>query len=179
MIPILGGLVSLFAGKGLNLLARTVDSATDKGVEKITEFIKDKTGLDVTAKADLTSEEIQKLRELEMQYDRELKEIALEYYRLDLQDRASARDMQVKALMQDDVFSKRFLYYYAAISTLISFVYIFLITFVEIPEDSLRFADTILGVVIGTILSTITQFFFGSSQGSRDKDIMLKKDAKK
>lgn len=69
-----------------------------------------------------------------------------------------------------DKFSKRFLYWLAASSLLLGFTYIFVITFLTIPEQNQRFADTILGVVIATIITTIYNFFFGSSKGSKDKD---------
>lgn len=42
-------------------------------------------------------------------------------------------------------------------------VYIFLVTFTEIPETNQRYADTVLGFVMGTIISTILNFYFGSS----------------
>lgn len=177
MIPIIAGLVSMFASKGLDLLAGTAEAVTEKGVDKLTDFIKDKTGLDIkeklVKKEDLTPEEIQALKELEYKNEEQLRQIKLEYYKLDLQDRADARKLQEKALEQNDIFSKRFLYYYAAAATTLSFTYIFLITFMVIPESNLRFADTILGVVIGTIISTITQFFFGSSAGSKSKETSI------
>jgi multisubunit Na+/H+ antiporter MnhE subunit len=54
-------------------------------------------------------------------------------------------------------------------------VYICAITFLTIPENSVRFADTILGFLLGTIVATILQFFFGSSKSSKDKtDLMMK-----
>lgn len=177
MIPIIASLVSMFASKGLDMLANTAESVTDKGFEKLAEFVKEKTGIDIKKKAtepELTPEEIQKLKELEIQHKEELERIALEYYKLDLQDRADARKMQIEALRQEDKFAKRFVYYFAGVAMTLSFTYIFLITFVEIPASNIRFADTILGVVIGTLISTITQFFFGSSHGSKDKDNILK-----
>jgi hypothetical protein len=52
-------------------------------------------------------------------------------------------------------------------------IYIGFITFGEIPERNIRFADTILGFILGTVIATILQFFFGTSQGSRNKDETL------
>ncbi len=49
-------------------------------------------------------------------------------------------------------------------------LYIGFITFADIPEKNLRFVDTILGVVIGGVITTLLSFFYGSSQGSRAKD---------
>lgn len=57
-------------------------------------------------------------------------------------------------------FNKHFQQYLAIASIALGFIYVFLITFVEIPVSSVRFADTILGVVISTIITTIYNFFF-------------------
>jgi len=108
--------------------------------------------------------------EQQQQFDQLLADYELNELREHNANTADARDMQKIALGQDDKFSKRFLYYIAAGSLLFGFAYIFFITFSEIPESNQRFADTILGVVIATIITTIYNFFFGSSKGSKDKD---------
>ena len=77
--------------------------------------------------------------------------------------------MQKAALAQDDTFSTRFVYYYASFITAVSFTYIFLITFLSIPEANERFADTVLGFLLGVGLSSIINYFFGSSKSSKDK----------
>lgn len=51
--------------------------------------------------------------------------------------------------------------------TVYAMVYILLITYIPIPPDSIRFADTILGFLLGTIVATIINYFLGSSH---DKD---------
>ncbi len=86
-----------------------------------------------------------------------------------LNDINSARELQKVALNQSDRFSKHFIYYLAIAITLIAFAYIFLTSFYEIPENNKRFVDILTGGVIATI-STVVNFFFGSSKGSRDKD---------
>lgn len=93
-------------------------------------------------------------------------------YRFDemyLADKANARDMQKEALKQEDKFSKRFLYYLASAWSIFAMSYITAISFITIPETSIRFVDTITGFLLGTIVSGIIQFFFGSSKGSKDK----------
>jgi hypothetical protein len=96
-----------------------------------------------------------------------------------LSDIANARDMQREALKQEDKFSKRFIYYYAIVWTVFAFVYVFSITFFGIPPESIRFADTILGFLLGTGMSAIMQFFFGSSHGSKAKDEIVSSITKK
>lgn len=86
-----------------------------------------------------------------------------------LADTANARAMQVAALGQDDKFSKRFVYIFAAYWSLVSSAYIGFITFGEIPANNVRFADTILGFLLGTLIATIIQYFYGSSRSSSGK----------
>lgn len=89
------------------------------------------------------------------------------------QDRANARDMQKAALGQDDLFSKRFVYYFASAWSLFTMLYIALITLANIPEANQRYADTILGFMLGTLVATIINFFFGSSKQSQSKDVSI------
>jgi hypothetical protein len=103
-----------------------------------------------------------------------LAEIDLKKFQMHNENTASARAMQVAALQQDDVFSKRFLMYFAIGWSVCAAVYIALITFATIPVNNIRFADTILGFVLGTVVSTILNFFFGSAHGSSDKQETIK-----
>lgn len=91
----------------------------------------------------------------------------LEFEKLEMADRADARDMQKEALKQDDLFSKRFVYYLAIFWSVVGAVYIFATTFFDVLNP--KVADTVLGFLLGTIVATVINFFFGSSQGSKDK----------
>lgn len=94
-------------------------------------------------------------------------------YRLDemyLEDRKDARDMQKEALKQDDIFSKRFIYYFAAGWSVFSALYLSAITFFTIPEANIRIVDTVTGFLLGSLIAAIIQFFFGSSYGSSEKN---------
>lgn len=90
-----------------------------------------------------------------------------------LQDIASARDMQKTALVQSDLFSKRFVYYLASFWSVVSALFIFFVFFVDIPDNSVRLIDTILGFLLGTIVASIIGFFFGSSSGSDKKTDLI------
>lgn len=92
--------------------------------------------------------------------------------RLAYGDTANARHMQEVALMQDDLFSKRFVYYLASFWSVFTCAYIFVISLIDVPEKSVRFVDTILGFLLGTVVATIIQFFLGSSIGSKAKDTL-------
>lgn len=133
-----------------------------KGIEKIT-------GVDLS-KEELTAEDKQKLLDSQI----EIMKIDFEKLKLEYQNTNDARDMQKVALQQDDTFSKRYVYYLATFWSFVAVGYIFLITFLTIPEANVRFADTTLGFLLGTIVATIINYFFGSSKSSSDKNQLLK-----
>lgn len=137
-------------------------------------WLADKLGMP-DATVDTITEALQGNPELTMK----LKELDLEYAKVDAADRDSARKMQIVALQQDDLFSKRFNYYFAMAWSAFSMLYFILVTFVDLPKDGVNFANIILGFLLGTAIAAIFNFYYGSSQGSKDKtkDIegMLKK----
>lgn len=62
------------------------------------------------------------------------------------------------------------MYYFAAGWSLFAMAYVAAITFAGVPEASTRFADTVLGFLLGTLIAAIIQFFFGSSRRDQDRD---------
>lgn len=109
--------------------------------------------------AKMTNEHIARLTEL-------ANDIEAKY----LEDVASARELQKVALEQNDTFSKRFLYYFIIGWSLFSMAFLVGVTFFPIPAESVRFADTILGFLLGTAIASVFSFMVGSSKGSRNKD---------
>lgn len=154
ILPVLAPILSTLAANGLGIVA---DAVTKKGKE----FVEEKLGIELAP--DPTPEAIENWKTAALNHERELRAMAYG-------DIANARNMQVEALRQEDVFSKRFIYIFATFWSLFAAGYIAFITFGHIPEDNQRFADTILGFLLGTVVATILQFFFGSSMGSKRKD---------
>jgi hypothetical protein len=107
-----------------------------------------------------------------------LQELELEYAKVDAADRASARAMQIAALQQGDWLAKNFIYIFTAVWSIFAMVYFAFVTFGTVAESGIRMADTILGVLIGTVLTGFFNFFFGSSKGSKDKSDALIRSAK-
>lgn len=107
-----------------------------------------------------------------------LAEIDLRQFELEVKDRDGARALQIAALQQDSWFAKNFLYLFTAFWSIFAMAYFGFVTFGEIPASGTRFADTILGVLIGTVLTGFFNFFFGSSKGSQDKTTALMKSLK-
>lgn len=98
-----------------------------------------------------------------------LAEIDLKQFQLENDDRASARHMQEVALQQEDWFAKNFLYLFTATWSIFAMTFFAMASFTPIPDKNQRIVDTIIGVLIGTVLTGFFNFFFGSSKGSKDK----------
>ncbi|MFT7880937.1 MAG: hypothetical protein ABXS91_11155, partial [Sulfurimonas sp.] len=169
------------AEMGLSFIA---DEVIGMAKDEAEDFIEDKTGVKIDLSGDDKPGEgdLGKLKS----FDAQLKVMAeknrheeaklahdMDLFKAEMEDRGNARDMQKSALSQDDLFSKRFVYYLASFWSLVGAAYIFLITFYDIPEENVRFADTVLGFLLGTIVATVINFFFGSSKGSKDKTSIL------
>lgn len=107
-----------------------------------------------------------------LQFKERVMERQTELDRLAYGDTASARHMQEVALQQDDPFAKRFVYWFSICWSVFAACYIVGITFVKIPAENQRYADTILGFLLGTVIATMFQFFLGSSIGSKAKDTL-------
>ena len=107
-----------------------------------------------------------------------LAEIDLKQFELEVKDRDGARAMQIVALQQDDWFAKNFIYLFTAVWSVFAMAYFTFVTFGTVPEGGVRMADTILGVLIGTVLTGFFNFFFGSSKSSKDKTEALMKGMK-
>lgn len=113
-----------------------------------------------------------KLKELYLNNEQQIREHAFKVMDAEFKDIADARQMQTAALNQDDLFSKRFVYVFASFLALMACIYIGVITFGTIPADNVRFADTCLGFVLGSLLAPVVSFFFGTSINSRAKTVM-------
>ena len=107
-----------------------------------------------------------------------LAEIDLKQFEAEVKDRDGARAMQIVALQQDDWFAKNFLYIFTSVWSIFAMAYFSFVTFGTVPEGGVRMADTILGVLIGTVLTGFFNFFFGSSKSSKDKTEALMKGMK-
>jgi len=72
--------------------------------------------------------------------------------------------------------AKKQLLYFAIGIVAVCFVYFFCVTFIKIPEGGQRYADLILGFLIGTAVASVLNFYWGSSKGSQDKNDLIKRN---
>lgn len=157
MVPVIASIISTLLA---NNLGRVAQSVLDKGLE----FVEDKLGLKLDPV--MTPEQIENIRVAAQKHE----EFRIEQDNLNT---ANARNMQVAALDQDDLFSKRFVYYLASFWSIVSAAYVGAVTFIPIPKGNERVLDTVLGFLLGTIVATIINYFMGSSSGSASKNEML------
>ena len=157
MIPLLAPILAQLAGAGLQKVA---DAVMDKGLE----HVEDKLGikLEPNDQGVLDDSKLADIQMAAMKHEEFMAEI-------DLKNTQGARDMQEKAMDNADPWVRRFVYILAAFWSVFAVGYIILITVADIPEKNVRFVDTILGFLLGTVVATVLNFFFGSSQSSKDK----------
>lgn len=156
MLPMIASIVSGLISNGLPKVA---DAVMEKGVD----YVQEKLGVELKPEGQMSKDDVSKLKEAAMKHEEFMAEI-------DLKNMQGARDMQLKAMDSEDPLVRRFVYFFISFWSILSAVYIGCITFVDIPDENVRFADTILGFVLGTMVASMFQFLLGSSLGSRNKD---------
>ena len=127
MIPLLAPILTQLAGAGLQKVA---DAVLDKGVEHVEE----KLGIKLTPNSDglLDDSRLADIQMAAMKHEEFMAE-------LDLKNTQDARDMQEKAMESDDPVVRRFIYRFAWLWSFFAIVYIFVITYCDIPEKNIRF----------------------------------------
>jgi len=156
MLPIIASIVSGLISNGLPKVA---DAVIEKGVD----YVQDKLGVELKPEGEMKPDDVARLKEAAMKHEEFMAE-------MDLKNMQGAREMQLKAMDSDDPLVRRFVYFFISFWSILCSIYIGFITFGDIPEANIRFADTILGFVLGTMVASMFQFLLGSSLGSRKKD---------
>jgi hypothetical protein len=153
------GLIAMAASKITEALGYSVEATPDAISEAVGRA---------------TPEQQARLKELDNQFKIEMIRLGYDHIEKlmahEVDNVKDARAMQVAALQQDSWFAKNYVYILASFWSVVSILYVFLITFSTIPQESVRFADTILGFILGTVISTIINFFMGSAISSKNKD---------
>ena len=112
--------------------------------------------------------------------DDERNKAAIEMHRIDgdiekayLADTDSARKMQIAALQQEDLFSKRFIYWFSIGWSVFAMAFMTVSTLCDIPEKNASTVSTIMGFLLGTAVSSIFSFFLGTTQANKTKDATI------
>jgi hypothetical protein len=138
------------------------------------ELIEKKTGISLpeipTGDVPIPVELLTKLQDAEIALQTKLLDLGSSILIGEFEDGRDARKLQSNALLQDDLFSKRFVYYFTIFWSFVSASLLGAIIFYPIPEPNLRAADTILGFLLGTLVSSMFAYYFGTSKSSGNKD---------
>ncbi|MCM2971788.1 hypothetical protein [Larsenimonas suaedae] len=120
--------------------------------------------------ADPTPESVKAAIEQDPEWALRAKELEADLQKHTLADKADARAMQVAELQQEDTLSKQFIYWFASVWSVFTMFYVSMISFMGVDESSQRFADTVLGFMLGTLIAAMIQFFFGSSRRDQERE---------
>jgi len=156
MLPVIASIVSGLISNGLPKVA---DAVMEKGVD----YVQQKMGIELKPEHEATKDDYAKLQAEAMKHEEFMAE-------LDEKSRQRATDMQLKAMESDDPLVRRFIYFFIGFWSIFAAAFIPSLIWVPIGEDNMRFADTVLGYVMGTMVTSMFAFLLGSSQGSRMKD---------
>jgi len=176
MIPAaLAAILTPLLGNGLNLVANAVMAKGKDYVEK---------KLGVSLKPDMSPEDLVKVQIAQMEHEEELLKLRLEEDKLGLvelelrlKDTDSARDREVQVSTSDKapLLNKIVTPVLALSILLLTFVLFGVVMFNDTPIEASR-KDILIYIlgVLSAIASQIVSYYFGSSQGSKDKSDQLK-----
>ena len=164
---------------GLNLVANAVMAKGKKVVE-------DKLGVEL--KPDMSSEDLVKIQIAQMEHEEELMRLRLEEDKLDLaelemrlKDVDSARDRETAiATSKDAPLLNKIVTPVLALGVVgLTFILFAIVMFDDTPVDASR-KDILIYVlgVLSAIATQIVSYYFGSSQGSKEKSDQLREALK-
>ena len=156
MLPIVASIVS-------NLISNGMHKVADQVIEKGVDAVQEKLGIELKPEGQATPEYNEKLKAEAMKHEEFMAE-------LDEKSRQRATDMQMQAMKSEDPLVRRFVYFFIAFWSVFAAAFIPSLIWLDIPENNQRFADTVLGYIMGTVVTSMFAFLLGSSQGSRMKD---------
>ena len=157
MLPIVAGIVSNLINNGMHKVA---DQVMEQGVEAVEK----KLGMTLKPEGEATPEYNAKLQEEANRHSEFMAQ-------LDEQSTQRATDMYMK-----DEGTRKFSQYYAWFLTVASFLYFFMVSFMPVDNHNRDFINIILGFLLGTAVTSIVRFFYGSaSKAQEDMDKKMEK----
>ena len=169
MVPIIAGLVSMLADKGLDLIS----SAIDGGADKAKEYIEDKTGIKLDK--ELTDEQVAELKKFEMTNKIELEKLALANKQEDnrhaekkteiiIADKTNARNREIEVVKttgkKDNTVT-----ILAGVIVIGFFAGLISLVFVHLDKGSGTYE--LLYMMFGALIAkfgTVIDYFFGASE---------------
>jgi hypothetical protein len=175
----LAAILTPLLGNGLNLVANAV-------MAKGKDFVEKKLGVEL--KPDMSPEDLAKIQIAQMEHEEELMRLRIEDDKLDLaelqmllKDTNDARQREVQIANSDKapLLNKIVTPVLALSILLLTFVLFGVVMFNDTPIEASR-KDILIYIlgVLSAIASQIVSYYFGSSQGSKDKSDALKEAIK-
>lgn len=162
MLPLLVPILTQLAGAGMQ---KVVDSVLDKGVAHVEE----KLGITLTPDADgkLSEEKLSLLKEAAMKHEEFM-------YEQEVKDRSDARAAHISIATNPNVLViEKLIVPILALGIVgIAFSLVGILMFVDIPSSQQQIVIYALGFLTSAATQVIS-FYFGSSQGSKDKAELL------
>ena len=161
MLPIVASIVSGLISNGLPKIA---DAVLEKGVD----YVEQKLGVALKPEDEMKPEDVKDLRERAMQHAEFMAE-------LDAKDRSNARGREIQISTNDKApLINKIVTPVLALGVVgLAFALFGVLLFIEVKPE----AKDILIYVLGVLSAAVTQilsYYFGSSQGSKDKSELLK-----
>lgn len=156
-VTALGTIAPPFGGMAANILKKTLGLKEDSTDQQIKDAIKN-----------ATPEQVVELKKAEQDFKVKLKELDVDILELDQRDRDNAREMQAKTKSNVPAFL-------SASITIGFFGVLYTMIYKGVPVGDRDALLVMLGS-LGTAWTGVVSYWFGSSQGSKDKtEIMGKK----
>ena len=174
MAPFLIPIVGMLAEKGLNLLGKAINA----GEDKVVELVKDKTGIDLTSKTEITEQDLLSLKQFEAENELALLRIALEEKKEDNKHKetlyTTAHNTYLdKSDMSDDI-AEQIISWNLPVIGILVLANVAIVYYMQENPNLIAIVSQIIGIAIGNLFAerqSIVNFFFGSSLGSKIKDI--------
>jgi hypothetical protein len=141
-----------------------------EAIEKVGDLLNRRR--DEDAKIAALAEEFEMKR---MEFEMELHRMDLEAFKIEVEDKQSARSREVEYLKatggkRDWVQGGLVIFNMTTLLLMLVFL-----AFKTVPEQNMRIFDMLLGGVVVSGANSIYQYYFGSSRGSRQKDETISK----
>lgn len=173
--PVLASILKPLLANGLGLVANAV-------MAKGKDYVEKKLGVEL--KPDMTADEIIRLKSAEMEHEEELLRLKIEENKLGLAelelfmkdvDSAREREVQISTSEKAPLLNKIVTPVLALSLLLATFILFGIVMFDNDPIEPTR-KDILIYIlgVLSTISTQVIAYYFGSSQGSRDKSDQIK-----
>jgi hypothetical protein len=156
MLPVVASIVS---GLIQNNMHKVADAVMEKGVD----YVEQKMGIKLKPEDQMTEDDVKCLQEAAMKHEEFMAEI-------DAKDRDSARNREIEiATSEKAPYINKVVTPFLALGVVgLSFILFAILIFVDVKTE----AKDILIYILGVLSAAVTQilsYYFGSSQGSKDK----------